>query len=431
MMLKKNGWLRRGLLTAMAVGVLTLTTMAPVGLAQNGNGRGPFDTPPGKSDDGPGNSGGNGNGNGNENSNKNANGKKSGRDSLSVVAKNATGSAGTITPMLPDDEAANWRYVACLPNATSINETFPIEFKLTNENDHAGDSVDVDLDASGRLADKVAVPSVFPIQDNGNVALKNIVVTANDLADGAYTLNVHVRATPQRSVEVSQRMIHIHLLVGKACSGDTEESTESRPPAPSQPPSNPQPPAGGALVNTVPAAAGTGFFTDGDFNLLENCSGADVSANMGGTFAIVARAQSSVISSTNPGTFYLNWIWDNTGGEKNVSIELSAVNLMARGANAVHAAQFDANGFVKNEDNFDLVNEDGKPCGPDGPCMVKVAAGKKLWVNWHLTFAGKGQSAATISKTCGEGLPISATATLKEGANTLSTTTVNAKGFVK
>jgi hypothetical protein len=226
-------------------------------------------------------------------------------------------------------------------------------------------------------------------------------------------------------------MVHIHILVGNACSGG-DDASENQPRTPEPPANNPQPPSSGTLVTTAPpAATGTGFFTDGDFNLLENCQGADVAGNTGGTYAIVARPQSNVIAATNPGTFYLNWIWDNPGAERTVSIELNGMNLEPRGANAVHAAQFDANGFVKNEDNFDLVNEDGKACGPNGPCTVKVGAGKKLWVNWHLTFAGKGQPADGISKTCGAGLAISATAKIKEGANQLATTTVNALGYVK
>jgi hypothetical protein len=425
-----NGWLTQGLLTAMALGGLVLGTVVSSGAAQNnssnGNGR-PFDTPPGKSDDGPGNSEENKDKEKDKGS-KGGNGKTSSKDVLAVIANNATGPAGTITPILPDDDAANWRYIACLPNATSINQTFPIQFKLTNENDHAGDSIEIELDPSGRLSDKVSVPAKFPLLDNGVAALKSLVVTADDLTDGAYTLNIHVRATPQRGVEVTQKMVHIHIMVGSACGGEQNETSETRPPSN---PNSQQPPSGGTLVTTVPSPAGTGFFTDGDFNLLENCAGGDVDGNTGGTFAIAARPQSNLISSSNPGTFYLNWIVDNTGAERNLTIELSAVNLISRGANAVHALQFDASGNIKNEDNFDMVNEDGKACGPDGPCTVRVGAGKKLWVNWHLTFGGKGQSAQGINSTCGQGLPISASATLKDGATQVSTTTVNARGYLK
>lgn len=428
-------WIRRNWIKVLTVGGLLVSSSATIVRAQNGNGRGnPFEGPPGLAGEAPGNAGGNDNGQakGQGNGNKGGNGKKSGKDSLEVIAKAATGNAGTITPLLPGDDAANWRYVACLPNATSINETIPLEFRLLDANDHPGDSVDVEIDPVGRLSDLVSVPSRFTLLDNGSVATKNILVTANEVSDGAYTLNLRIEATPQRGVELSQRMVHVHFLVGKACGGAEESESQSRPPQ--NPAQNPQQPSGGTIVTTPPPAAnGSGFFTDGEFNLLENCSGTDVTGPDGGIYTIVARPQSNVISSTNPGTFYLNWIWDNTAGpEKEVEIELvNALNLEPRGANAVHAAQFDANGFSTNEDNFDLVNEDGKPCGPAGPCKVKVAAGKKLWINWHLTFSGKGASAAGLSQTCGEGLAVSATARIKGDNSSTGSTTVNAKGFVK
>ena len=419
------------MVTAMVLGGLIAGSLAPLASAQNGNegnGRGNSpDGPPGLDGDGPGNSNGNGQGKEKENGNNGQgngsnNGKQRSKDLLTVVAKPSTGTAA-IVPVLPGDEANNWRYVSCLPAGSSPSLIFPFEFKLTNENGVAGDEATVELDPSGRLAELTTVPAAFKILDNGVMQPREVKVNALNLADGAYTLNVHVRATPQRSVESTHKMVHIHLLVGRACGGDSDDSSGSGT-------------GSGSGGSSVPTPTEGGFFTDGDFNLLENCAGADVATNTGGTFEIVARSQSNVISSTNPGNFFLNMLWKNDNADKNVTIDLSAVNLVPRGANAVHAGQFTTTGFTSNEDNFEMVGDDGAPCGPQGPCTVKVGANKTLWVSWHLTLSRKGESAAGISTTCADAttLPISATATLKDKDNNnaqLTTTTVSAKGYVK
>ena len=119
------------------------------------------------------------------------------------------------------------------------------------------------------------------------------------------------------------------------------------------------------------------------------------------------------------------------GGAETVTIELSATNLVPTGANAVHALVFDPNGIIGGKDNWDMVNEDGKPCGPDGPCTLEVDGGQTLWLTWHLVFAGTGQSADDISSVCEEGETVTATATLTGGRGELAATTLEATGHVK
>ena len=101
-------------------------------------------------------------------------------------------------------------------------------------------------------------------------------------------------------------------------------------------------------------------------------------------------------------------------------------------ANAVHAMVFNSEGFVVDVNNWDMVNQDGTPCGPNGPCTITVDAGMVLWVTWHLTFQGIGSPSAGISDTCPGNVTISATGTLKDSSGgTLATCTATATGYLK
>lgn len=86
-----------------------------------------------------------------------------------------------------------------------------------------------------------------------------------------------------------------------------------------------------------------------------------------------------------------------------------------------------------------MVNQDGTPCGPSGPCTVTVGAGQVLWVTWHLEFSLVGSSSAGIGSTCGGagGVPISASATLSSngplssGGTALASCSTGATGYLK
>ena len=399
----------------LATSALFLGSITSV-VAQNGNAFGhghdkdehPLGGPPGVSGGGPPGHAKQGNGKG-----------PRGKDSLIVMAKTSSGTGGSVEPFFPGNTSHNSRYVFCLPDAgSSFDQTFPLEFTLTDANGNSGETVDVTIDPVGRLAGQAIVldgSPAFSLPDDGSLLMKDVVVTTGPLEDGAYTLNVQIRATPARRVHRSHHTVHIQVLVGSACNGEEEE-----------------PPANGPEESPPQAsqAEGNGFFTDSEFNLLQDCEQQDVAGNSGGTFRIVTRPTTNLVTATNPGTFYLNLIWpNNTGSAETVTITLSATNLVPNGANAVHALVFDSTGITESKDNWDMVNEDGTPCGPGGPCTLEVGDGQTLWLTWHLVFAGTGSSAEGISSICGEGETVTASAALTNGG-TLAATTVEATGHV-
>lgn len=391
--------------TALLFGCITSA------VAQNGNAFGrdkngahPLGGPPGLSGGGP-------PGHANQGNSKGPRGK----DTLIVVAQ--TSSGGSV-PSSPGNAWHNSRYVFCLDADSSFDQTFPLEFTLTNTNGNPDETVLVTIDPVGRLAGQATVPIPFMLTDDGSLLMKDVSVATGPLEDGAYTLNLRIRATPARRVHRSHHIVRIHVLVGSACNGEEVESEGLQPLNGEEDP--PQ----------APQAQGTGFFTDGEFNLLQDCDQEEVVGHSGGTFTIVTRPETNLVTATNPGTFYLNLIWPNTGPVQTVTIDLSATNRVPKGANAVHALLFDSNGFMDSKDNWDMVNDEDEPCDPEGPCELEVDSGQTLWLTWHLVFAGTGSSAEGISSICEEGEPVTATATLTDGGGELPATTVEATGHV-
>jgi hypothetical protein len=153
-------------------------------------------------------------------------------------------------------------------------------------------------------------------------------------------------------------------------------------------------------VNECTASVPSCFFTDSAGEFLSNCSGDLVSTNDGGVFQLVNK-KTGQITATNPGQFYYNYIWTNDGPAIDVQINFgNPQNLVPQGANAVHAYTFDTSGFTQNVDAFNMVNANGTPCGPAGPCTINVGQGETLWVTWHLAYSRIGQSAPTAGNTC-------------------------------
>jgi len=157
----------------------------------------------------------------------------------------------------------------------------------------------------------------------------------------------------------------------------------------------------------------------------------------------VANHQGRIVS-TNPGQFYYNMIWTNNAATPEaVTINLAANNLVPMGANSVHAMTFNSGGFTQNASSFDMVNTNGVPCGPSGPCTITVAAGDTLWVTWHLQYGPIGTSAnglpdwgtvcpnPTGASACDGQSAISATGTLTNSSSTLYTCTASACGYLK
>ena len=333
-----------------------------------------------------------------------------------MEAQPSSGSAGNVSPATPSDEANQWRYAMCLAGGSSLSQTFPVRFRLDNTNDIPSQTATILLDAAGRLADDATFLEEFPLADNGALLTQNISVVTSALDDGAYTLNVQIQARPQRRVRPPHATIRIHILVGAACSQPAGVSANA---------------GSDDSVNTIIQPSGPSFFTDSEYSALDKCDGQPASGGSGGTFQIVARPNAEIIVASNPGQFYYNLIWTNSGATQPVTIELSSTNLDPKGGKPIHAMVFDSIGFVASLQNWDMTNEDGTPCGPNGPCTLSVGSGKTLWVTWHLEFTGKGDSSTGISSTCPGNKTISATGTLKNGPTTLLTGTATATGYLK
>jgi len=312
------------------------------------------------------------------------------KDTLVVTAQTSFGSAGSVSPTVPGNAPNQWFYAFSLSSGGSLSQTFPVDFQLNNTNNNTPQSVTVSFNAVGGLGGSVTVPGSFSISDNGVTQSYNITISTGALAPGDYGANVQVKANPNVQMPHDTIHIQVHVSNGVSC-----------------------------------------FLTDSDFNLLKDCSGADVTTNSGGTFLIVANAKGRVVA-TNPGQFYYNVIWPNPGSATTVTVTFSSSGLSPQGANAVHALTFTSSGFVDDFSNWDMVNQDGTPCGPSGPCTITVGAGETLWVTWHLSFSGIGQSASGISASCPGNVTVSATGTIKDSLGaTLATCTATAKGSLK
>jgi hypothetical protein len=318
------------------------------------------------------------------------------KDTLVVTAQTSSGSAGSVTPTTPGNSPKQWFYAFCLPSGGSLNQSFPLQFQLTDGNGTSPESAAISFNAVGSLSGSTTPPAGFSITDNGASQSTSFTVITGILADGQYSVNLQISATPNSKVTGSHDTIHIQVTVGAGCA-------DSKPSC---------------------------FLTSSEFDLLTDCADAYVSGNSGGTFQIVAPR--GKINATNPGQFYYNMIWTNHGDTQPVTIDLTATNLNPQGANAVHALVFDSNSFSTDASNFDMVNQDGTPCGPNGPCTVSVEAGKTLWVTWHLQYAAIGGPSAGISSSCPGNVTISATGALKDQTGiTIGSCTASATGYLK
>ncbi|GEM_PF-2412096 len=325
------------------------------------------------------------------------------QDTLTVTAKT---SSGGFTPTIPGNSPTEWFYAYCVPSGVSLSDTLPVDFTVTDTDNSPGDSYTISLSATGSnaLKSKITLPADFTISDDGSTTTQSIQIGPVSLSDGNYAVTIHISGSPSNKLNVPVSNIHIHVAVGGACGG----------PNPSC------------------------FLTDSSFNLLTDCSGNAVAGNSGGTFVIVTNSKGYVVA-TNPGQFYYNMIWNNTtGSDQTVTVTFQSSNLSPMGANSVHALVFDSSGFTEDLSSFDMVNQNGTPCGPSGPCTISVPAGQILWVTWHLTYTYIGQKAImlNLSSTCSESCSpdykgyISATGTLSFDSTSLSCT-ATACGYLK
>jgi len=276
------------------------------------------------------------------------------KDDLTITTSAST--LVGVTPTTPGNAARNHVYAYCLPSGSSLTDSLPITFVLTNTNGTSPQTANVAFNVTGSFAPFVVAPASFSATDNGASHAKTILVNSGGaVPDGTYTANVQISATPANQVDVSHDKVQISVTVGGVCSGG------------------------------APAC----LLTDGEFNNLVDCSGNPVTTTSGGTFAILKNAKTTRLVATNPGQFYYNLFWTNTtGSAATVNVALTANNLLPKGANAAHVWTFPS-GFSPNAAGFDVVN-DGVPCGPNGPCTISVPNGHTLWATWHLEYAKTG-----------------------------------------
>ena len=147
------------------------------------------------------------------------------------------------------------------------------------------------------------------------------------------------------------------------------------------------------------ASTGTCFITDSSFNFLLDCANAEVTSGTGGRFTIQVNKKNIEVA-TQPGQFYYNLLWTNTGGDRTVTVVFTRSGVHPHGTQAIHASVFPS--FpVLSFFNFDLVNNDIPSGADDVLDAVFVPAGDTLWVDYHLEWDGLGGPAPTdIGLTC-------------------------------
>lgn len=295
-------------------------------------------------------------------------------DTLTVTGGSATYLTG------PTVVGNNINYVHTLPcSPSTFSDHIPVQlsvengnFSLNTYNIGTGRN-DISVSFSGDTTDlnpTLDSSSATSVSDNGDYVTIYIDINATSLSAQTYELNakISVGHSATGTLQLSgPYKIHVQLTVEPGSCAPNPNC----------------------------------FLTDSEFDLLKDCSGASVPGSSGGTFAIIANHH-HVIVATNPGEFYYNMLWKNTGSiAETVVFTLGDINnAVPVGANAVHALTFDSTRFTQNLSSFQMVNQDGTPCGPDGPCTITVPAGNILWVTWHFEYGGIGQSSAGLPTAC-------------------------------
>jgi hypothetical protein len=279
------------------------------------------------------------------------------KDTLYVTAQPTTG--GKIPGTIGSDESAKYEYYYEWSCNSQLPDTLNVDFRITNTNSSSAEECyTINFSQSGNPGVVATFPTSFSLCDDGETVSKTIGINAvtPPLASGNYQKNININPPSNALIEIKPKDIQVSIKVNE-CE------------APSEP---------------------TCFFTNSDFVFLSDCLGEFVSTEEGGTFMLVNK-KNGVIVSTNPGQFYYNYLWTNDGPAVDVRVETGPLeNLVPHGANALHAYTFDTSGFTQDLASYLMVNNDGTPCGPDGPCAINVGEGETLWVTWHLEYAHVG-----------------------------------------
>ena len=308
------------------------------------------------------------------------------KDAVTITAQD---SDNGISPTTPNPFPHNWFYSYCLQSGQSLNDTLHIRIQVADGNSASGPDGFVIFSSPGVHQISTTLPGSKGVRDDGtNDLTVDIPVSLSNPADGNYNRNIGISVDSANNFTLSHNNIHIQVTVGAGCSQSSISC----------------------------------FMTDSNFNLLTDCSAVDVTGSSGGTFQIVPNTKKTSAVATNPGQFYYNLIWTNTGADLDVTVTLSSNGLIPSNTggsgqpigNAVHAATFDSSGFAQNFSNWDFVNTAGLPCGPYGPCTIHVGSNQTLWVTWHLVWSGIGGPLSGISVTCPGNVNVSASGSLKD-----------------
>jgi hypothetical protein len=287
------------------------------------------------------------------------------KDIFYVTAKTSTG--GNSPGQQGSGDSAIWEYAYDACTGSSFTDNLVVEFSIENGNSTTGQCYIIGFTQSGNPGVDATFPASFSLCDDNVVASKQIVITGSSLTQGTKQLNIDFSeagqgSPPPQVTEHKPKKIQVTVVVADC---------DSAPP---------------------PIC----FFTSSDFVFLYNCQGELVSDQSGGTYILNNKKNNGIIVATNPGQFYYNYIWENPGDAVDVKVCLDDLeNLDPHGANAVHAKTFNTTGFTQDLDAFDMVNQDGTPCGPSGPCTINVGQGETLWVTWHLEYSHVGGSPST------------------------------------
>jgi hypothetical protein len=327
------------------------------------------------------------------------------KDTLVVTAETTLGGVVPTTP----GNSGQWFYAYCVVTGNTLSDTIPVAVQVEDTSGSAPgtNSYTIAFSKNGApLSADLTLPSNFTAYNDGSTITVDISLSGTFNTSGNFPALVQVDSSPSGKLAGAPVNIHILVSVGAACA-------------------------------TPPATSC--FLTDSEFNLLNDCSGNPVASNTGGTFQIVANGKQIV--STNPGEFYYNLIWTNTSGSsKTVVATFTETHLNTMGANSVHAFVFDSSGFTEDLSAFDMVNQDGTPCGPAGPCTITVPNGEILWLTWHLEYSFIGSSTSGLTTSCKAACSssdngyIDATATLHDGTaggSVLTACTASACGYLK
>ena len=270
---------------------------------------------------------------------------------------------------VPGDTTGDAVHYAYVINAnTSISDSIPIKICLTyQEPDWTSFAIHIGVLGIGNLPG-VTLPGDIVFTNTGSLYCKttSIQIDSGPLAVGNYAVNVNMTVVDKEprnmQVGLNEGTQTIHIKASALSAGKNVSC----------------------------------FLTDSSGNLLSNCTGEAVTASESsdGRFVIVVNKKNIEVA-TNPGQFYYNLVWRNTTSvAQTVHAIFERTGVAPKGAQALHAAVFNAYLSTITPSEFDATNEIGIPDGSDDSLRnISVPAGSSLVVTYHLEWTGVGNSA--------------------------------------